>query len=305
MDDILDRNLDKLIGEILASYRADGRMQRIGQRFLPSRGRIIEMLEEVRQLLFPGYFGRKALTEENIKYHVGSLLPRLGEDLSTQINSCLCYAEGSSPPEGSEAKAAEIAQRFLQRIPAIRRMLALDAQAAYDGDPAAKSIEEVIYCYPGFFAITVYRVAHELLSLGVPLMPRIMTEYAHSFTGMDIHPGARIGKSFFIDHGTGVVIGETTRIGDNVKIYQGVTLGALELPQGRAGQGHQGPPAPPNHRGQRDDLRQRHHPGRGDGHRPRRHGRRQHLRDDLHHRRQHRHHPDAAPGGPPKKERRR
>jgi serine O-acetyltransferase len=235
MDDILDRNLDKLIGEILASYRADGRMQRIGQRFLPSHGRIVEMLEEIRQLLFPGYFGRKALTEENIKYHVGSLLPRLGEDLATQIYSCLCYAEDAAPREGGEQKAAEIAQRFLQRIPAIRRMLAMDAQAAYDGDPAAKSIEEVIYCYPGFYAITVYRVAHELLTLGVPLMPRIMTEYAHSLTGVDIHPGAKIGKSFFIDHGTGVVIGETTRIGDNVKIYQGVTLGAMSFPKDERG----------------------------------------------------------------------
>jgi serine O-acetyltransferase len=235
MEDILDRNLDKLIGEILASYRADDRTQRVGQRFLPSRGRIVEMLEEIRQLLFPGYFGRKALTEENVKYHVGSLLPRLGEDLATQINSCLCYAEGASPREGSAPKAAEIAQRFLQRIPAIRKMLALDTQAAYDGDPAAKSIEEVIYCYPGFYAITVYRVAHELLTLGVPLMPRIMTEYAHSLTGVDIHPGAKIGRSFFIDHGTGVVVGETTRIGDNVKIYQGVTLGALSFPKDERG----------------------------------------------------------------------
>ncbi|MGA2265477.1 MAG: serine O-acetyltransferase [Phycisphaerae bacterium] len=233
--DILNQNLDKLIEEILASYREDRRTQRIGQRFLPSRGRIVEMLDEIRQVLFPGYFGLKALTEENIRYHLGNLLLRLGGELAEQIYSCLCYAEGASSQEGCDAKAAEIAQKFLRRIPAIREMLALDAQAAYDGDPAAKSIEEVIYCYPGFFAISVYRVAHELLVLGVPLMPRIMTEYAHSSTGVDIHPGAAIGKNFFIDHGTGVVIGETTRIGHNVKIYQGVTLGALSFPKDERG----------------------------------------------------------------------
>lgn len=124
---------------------------------------------------------------------------------------------------------------FLARVPAIRDMLALDAQAAWDGDPAAKGTDEVIYCYPGYYAVTVYRMAHELLVLGVPLMPRIMSEYAHGATGADIHPGAKIGKSFFIDHATGVVIGETTRIGDNVKIYQGVTLGAKSFPKDERG----------------------------------------------------------------------
>ena len=235
MNDVLNKNLDGLVADLLASYRADSRTHRIGQRFLPSRGRIVEMLEEIRQVLFPGYFGRKALTKENTKYHLGNLLLWLGEDLIAQIQRCLCYAASAKASDDCDDRAAEIAHKFLRRIPAVRQMLLLDAQAAYDGDPAAKSIDEVIYCYPGFFAITVYRVAHELSTLGVPLMPRIMTEHAHSLTGVDIHPGAVIGGSFFIDHGTGVVIGETTRIGDNVKIYQGVTLGALSFPKDERG----------------------------------------------------------------------
>jgi serine O-acetyltransferase len=234
MNEALDKNLDALVDDILSSYRAERRTQRIDEEFLPSRARIVEMLEEIRQVLFPGYFGRKGLTSENVRYHLGNLLMRLGEDLTLQIESCLCYATGKSQ-QHSDGRAADIAHQFLRRIPAIRKMLVLDAQAAYDGDPAAKSIDEVIYCYPGFFAITVYRVAHELLTLGVPLMPRIMTEHAHSVSGVDIHPGAVIGKSFFIDHGTGVVIGETTRIGDQVKIYQGVTLGAMSFPKDERG----------------------------------------------------------------------
>ncbi len=235
MNDPVNKNLDELVDDILSSYREDRRTQRIGERFLPSRGRIVQMLHRIRQVLFPGYFGRKALTEETVGYHLGNLLLRLGEDLTAQIESCLRYAGGLKGHADCDDAAADIARKFLRRIPAVRQMLVLDAQAAYDGDPAAKSIDEVIYCYPGFLAITVYRVAHELLVLGVPLMPRIMTEHAHSVTGVDIHPGAVIGKSFFIDHGTGVVVGETTRIGDNVKIYQGVTLGAMSFPKDERG----------------------------------------------------------------------
>jgi len=229
--------LDTLTDQILASYRADRRTQRIGSAFLPGRDAIVEIIGELRQLVFPGYFGQLALTAENARYHVGGLLVRLRRDLTEQIYHCLCFAEGAD--RAAEApcrrRAGALAGRYLARIPAIREALALDAQAAYDGDPAAKSIDEVIYCYPGFYAVTVYRLAHDLLKLGVPLMPRIMTEHAHSVTGTDIHPGARIGKRFFIDHATGVVIGETTRIGDRVKIYQGVTLGALSFPKDERG----------------------------------------------------------------------
>jgi serine O-acetyltransferase len=229
--------LDALTEAILQSHRSDRRTQRIGADFLPSRDAIVEIIGQLRQLVFPGYFGPLGLTRANVRYHVGNLLSRLGESLSEQIYHCLCYAraEGTGAREPSSRQAARLGRAFLRRIPAIRRMLALDAQAAYDGDPAAKSIDEVIYCYPGFYAVCVYRLAHELLLLGVPLMPRIMTEHAHSATGTDIHPGATIGKSFFIDHATGVVIGETTRIGDHVKIYQGVTLGALSFPKDERG----------------------------------------------------------------------
>ena len=238
MNDSPNRDLEKLTRDILASYDSDERTQRIGEEFLPSRSRIVEILNEISQLLFPGYFGQKKLTAENVKFHVGSLLSRLGSDLAEQINHCLCGDRHCRTCEDGEAcrrEASRIAQEFLKRLPKVRGMLALDAQAAYDGDPAAKSIDEVIYCYPGFYAVSVYRVAHELLELGVPLMPRIMTEYAHSITGTDIHPGAKIGESFFIDHATGVVIGETTVIGDNVKVYQGVTLGAFSFPKDERG----------------------------------------------------------------------
>lgn len=239
----LNKNLERLTDEIVASYSADERTQRIGFTFLLSRSRIVEIIDEIRQLLFPGYFGHKALTGENVKYHVGNLLIRLGEDMAVQINHCMCTerrCEACDDPDPCRDDAVEISHKFIGRIPSIREKLAVDAQAAFDGDPAAQSIDEIIYCYPGFYAITVYRIAHELLALGVPLMPRIMTEHAHSITGADIHPGAKIGRSFFIDHATGVVIGETTQIGDNVKIYQGVTLGALSIPKDERGRAIKG-----------------------------------------------------------------
>ncbi len=238
MNHSLNENLENLTGQIVESYDADERTQRIGLMFLPSRSKIVDVLEETRQILFPGYFGRKMLTSENVRFAVGNQLVRLGADIAEQINHCLCVerrCEQCNEPEPCRDEADSLAHEFLKRIPKVRQMLALDAQAAYDGDPAAKSMEEVIYCYPGFYAVTVYRIAHELLMLGVPLMPRIMTEHAHSITGCDIHPGAQIGKSFFVDHATGVVIGETTLIGESVKIYQGVTLGARSFPKDERG----------------------------------------------------------------------
>ncbi len=232
-----EARLDMLTDAILASYGAEKRTHRIGADFLPSRRAIVEIIRELRQLLFPGFFGQLALTRGNVPYHVGSLLVRLKRQIAEQVNHCLCFDRTLARCDRQQCsrQAENLTGKFLRRIPAIRKMLALDAQAAYDGDPAAKNIDEVIYCYPGFYAITVYRLAHALLRLGVPLMPRIMTEHAHSVTGTDIHPGAEIGKSFFIDHATGVVIGETTRIGNHVKIYQGVTLGALSFPKDERG----------------------------------------------------------------------
>ncbi|MHC4294115.1 MAG: serine O-acetyltransferase [Planctomycetota bacterium] len=225
MNEPIDENLEKFTEQIEASYAADERTQRIGLSALPSRSRIVEILQQMRELLFPGYFGDKTLTPANIRSHVDNLLVRLGAELSEQINHCLCVdrrCDQCDKPDTCRAEAQQQTREFVKRIPDVRAMLALDAQAAYDGDPAAKSIEEVIYCYPGFYAVTVYRIAHELLT-------------PHSITGCDIHPGAQIGRSFFIDHATGVVVGETTRIGDNVKIYQGVTLGAMSFPKDERG----------------------------------------------------------------------
>jgi len=238
MKHIVTEDVRDLTESMVESYKSDGRTQRIGSSALPSRGMIVEIVNQTRQLLFPGYFGAKKVTWENVHYHVGNLLMRLSEDLAEQIGHCLCgarHCDGCPEPEKCRAESLELTRRFLAGLPKIRQMLAVDVQAAYDGDPAAKGIDEVIYCYPGYYAVTVYRIAHELHELGVPLMPRIMTEHAHSVTGTDIHPGAEIGKSFFIDHATGVVIGETTRIGDNVKIYQGVTLGAKSFPKDERG----------------------------------------------------------------------
>ena len=239
MNSHLNDKLEKLTKSILASYDSDERTRRIGLIFLPSRSRIVEIVDLTRQLLFPGFFGAKHLTPQNVPFHVGNLLVRLGADLTEQINHCLCVERASAKPATTHRPAARRPSgrppRSWRAFLPIRNALALDAQAAYDGDPAAKSVADVIYSYPGYYAITVYRISHELLRLGVAIMPRIMSEYAHSITGCDIHPGATIGSSFFIDHGTGVVIGETTRIGDRVKIYQGVTLGALSFPKDERG----------------------------------------------------------------------
>jgi serine O-acetyltransferase len=190
----------------------------------------------LRQLLFPGYFGKQNLTDSSLEYHVGNLLIEINEKMTEQVACALRH--GQSQDESFAAidvkeKADEICCCFLSRIPAIREYLATDVQAAYDGDPAAADKDQVIFSYPGLFAISVYRLAHELHLLGVPLIPRIMTEFAHNETGIDIHPGAKIGKYFFIDNGTGVVIGETTIIGDHLKIYQGVTLGGLSTRGGQ------------------------------------------------------------------------
>ncbi len=234
----LNSELSGLVDAVIASYEGDKRTQRIGKTFQPSRSAIVEILELTRQLIFPGFAGAKKLTSENIRFHVGNLMTGLGAKLAKQIYHCL-YIEHPTGRRADMAafrrKGETLARKFLERIPAIREALSLDVQAAYDGDPAAKSHDEVIYCYPGFYAVTVYRIAHELVKLEVPLMPRIMSEYAHGLTGTDIHPGAHIGKRFFIDHATGVVIGETTKIGDNVKIYQGVTLGAMSFPKDERG----------------------------------------------------------------------
>jgi serine O-acetyltransferase len=195
---------------------------------LPSRDVVIELSEALRSVLFPGYFGFPDLRVESVPYHVGSTLDRIQHTLEEQIKRGLCFSclgDKECLP-ACDRRARAITRKFLSRLPDVQRLLITDVRAAFEGDPAASSPDEVIFCYPGLQAITSYRLAHELHQLGVPLIPRMITEHAHSITGIDIHPGADIGEKFFIDHGTGVVIGETCVIGKGVRLYQGVTLGA-------------------------------------------------------------------------------
>jgi serine O-acetyltransferase len=234
--------IEDLAGEVLASYESQPRTRHIDAGPLPSRSRAIELLEMLRDLMFPGYFARVALTRQNIRDHVVRLLADVRESLEHQLQGALAFRDSRTPedqrPAGVEdthTRACRITDQFLDRVGHLREVLAEDVQAAYDGDPAATGTDETIFCYPGVDAVFTHRVAHELHMLGVPLLPRIMSEYVHNETGIDIHPGATIGRSFFIDHGTGVVIGETTVIGDRVKLYQGVTLGAMSFPKDEAG----------------------------------------------------------------------
>jgi serine O-acetyltransferase len=225
-----------LVAAIVASDLAEPRTRHIGAGALPSRDAVINLIKQLRELLFPGYFGRQHLAVGTLDYYVGEMVLAIQGQLREQVENAIRHqaTRGGSPCPECGASAERIVQDFLAGIPRLRAVLATDVQAAFDGDPAASNTDEIIFSYPGLFAITVYRVAHELHLAGVPLIPRIMTEYAHSLTGVDIHPGATVDESFFIDHGTGVVIGETTHIGKFVKIYQGVTLGALSTRGGQS-----------------------------------------------------------------------
>ena len=207
---------------------AAGTRKRWHNQALPSRRVIGALVESLRAVLFPGYFGFSEHGQESIRFHVGSALDHIRIDLQEQIKRGLCFSceEGPDCLPDCDRKAHALTVKFLRRLPAVQRLLNLDVRAAYDGDPAAATPDEVIFSYPGIVAITNYRLAHELHRLGVPIIPRMITEAAHGATGIDIHPGAVIGERFFIDHGTGVVIGETCVIGNRVRIYQGVTLGA-------------------------------------------------------------------------------
>jgi len=231
--------LDTLAASLVQSYLGDERARRIAHRYLPSRERIIDILESVLDLMYPGYFGRQDLSRENLSAYIAQVLAALAPKLEREMEHCLCYGQerdpGRAAPSDCAPHARELTQVFLERLPQIRGLLVQDVQAAFDGDPAATNLDEVILAYPGLLAVSVYRIAHALHDLGVPMMARIMTEWAHSKTGCDIHPGAKIGAGFFVDHATGVVIGETTQIGDGVKLYQGVTLGALSFPRDASG----------------------------------------------------------------------
>jgi serine O-acetyltransferase len=230
----LTSRLPAVVDALVKSIVAEPRMRHLNRVYLPSRDAIIRAIELLRQIVYPGYFGQQGLTDENITLRMTELVAELSEILYDQTRCCLRYKRQLPGPDGHseqcdecDVNAAKVVATFFDRLPGVRAMLAEDVQAAFDGDPAAQSTDETIFSYPGLLAITVQRLAHEFYELQVPLLPRIMTEYAHSLTGIDINPGAKLGHRIFIDHGTGVVIGETTEIGDDVKIYQGVTLGAL------------------------------------------------------------------------------
>lgn len=231
----MNNQLSDTADAILESYERHPHIRKIDEKQLLNRTRILGVLKRLQFIIFPGFFDQKELKADNIRFYVGQILGEIRESLLEQIEKALRSREEYRDVTESAVRTqtAGIVDSFLASIPRIREYLATDLEAAYEGDPAAFSREEVVFSYPGIYATTVNRIAHELFLLGVPLIPRIMTEHAHSVTGIDIHPGASLGKYFFIDHGTGIVIGETSRIGDHVKIYQGVTLGALSTRGGQ------------------------------------------------------------------------
>ncbi len=234
--DISVENRDRLpaiIDDLVASSRDPNLLAHVDAELTPSVEKAVEILQRTKRLLFPGYFNDQVLDNNQLEYAIGMEATRLFEILSAEIalsikHDCQRYDMVCTH---CQERGQQEAIRFLERLPEIRKILTTDVHAAYQGDPAAKTIDEVVISYPGVLAITVHRIAHQLRRQDIPLLPRMMSEYAHSITGIDIHPGATIGSSFFIDHGTGVVIGETTEIGEWVRIYQGVTLGALSLPK--------------------------------------------------------------------------
>ena len=200
----------------------------------PKKSEIIELVDEIRKVIYPGYFGNENTAYVSLEDFAGNALAVIYEKMYKQIRTALVYTNQNEDSEELRKQAEELTKVFLDKLPEIQDLLMKDVEAELLGDPAANSKEEIIFCYPGIFAIFVYRIAHVLYELKVPFIPRIMTEYAHGETGIDINPGAKIGEYFFIDHGTGIVIGETTEIGNHVKIYQGVTLGALSTQKGQA-----------------------------------------------------------------------
>lgn len=219
---------------------------------LPSSEKLKDIIDLARSILFPGYFGRSSFTRQTLEFHIGVRTERLHKMLAEQVLAGLCYnkpcdesKENINELECARKKAEEISLQVIERFPEIRRILATDITAAYNGDPAARSKAEIVSCYPVIRTLSSYRIAHELYKLGVPLIPRLITETAHSETGIDIHPGAQIGEYFTIDHGTGVVIGATCIIGTNVKLYQGVTLGAKSFPLDSKGNPIKGIPRHP------------------------------------------------------------
>ncbi|RJX32280.1 MAG: serine acetyltransferase [Desulfarculus sp.] len=229
----LHQELPRVVAEMVASCRSKECFDHVSPVPLPRQEAVVGIINRARRILFPGYFDANKIEPVNLEYHLGTEIMHLYEQVADQITWAVrhdCFRHELSCSHCHE-RGQDAALEFIKGLPEIRRRLTLDVVAAQEGDPASGGVDEVIFSYPGLFATSVYRLAHLLLHLQVPLIPRMMTEYAHSRTGIDIHPGAEIGQHFFIDHGTGVVVGQTTVIGDNVRLYQGVTLGALSVPK--------------------------------------------------------------------------
>ncbi len=240
---------DTVVAELalVEKYRSLAHLSRTGTP-MPSVETLSEIVELLRQILFPGYYGESDLTQDNLKYYIGAKLDRAYSLLAEEIKRGQCFSceiTAESECRHCETTSKEKAAKFIARLPEVRRLLATDVEAAYEGDPAATSHGETIYCYPSIYAMTNFRIAHELQVLEVPLIPRIITEIAHSKTGIDLHPGAQIGEKFFMDHGTGIVVGGTSVIGRGVKLYQGVTLGAKSFPLDKDGKPIKGVPRHP------------------------------------------------------------
>ena len=228
----IEEQIENVVDTILEDYRHGRDIDRIDFRSLPDKEIVIDIIHKLQRIVFPGYFRDKSYRIYNAKHNLSMLIEDVMYHLNRQIT--LIFQGRGEDPKEAEEKAQNICLEFFRAIPRVRCVIQTDVQASYDGDPAASGKDEIIFSYPGLFAITVYRLAHELYRLGVPMLPRMMTEHAHSVTGIDIHPGATVGRFFFIDHGTGIVIGETTVIGNHVKLYQGVTLGALTTRGGQS-----------------------------------------------------------------------
>ena len=232
MSRVGDSRLREAIGRVVAGAESRTLLSAVGSPARPSSGEVVEVLRLLQEVVDPGFYGEAALTRATLGDHLAYVLHQIHTKLSNQIERALSQDD----PSGAAARAPDLATGLLETLPAIADMVADDVRAAFDGDPAATGFDEIILAYPGVMAVFTYRIAHALHVAGVPLIPRVMTEFAHLETGVDIHPGARLGRSFFIDHGTGTVIGETTDIGNNVKLYQGVTLGALSFPKNERGE---------------------------------------------------------------------
>jgi len=232
----MEQKVKEIVDLIMRDYTKPAAINKEDTFNQPNRDEIITILKNLQYIIFPGYFNNKILKSYHMEYQLGVVI----EDVTYQLNKQIGFALRYNPiyelvkKEEIDEVSTKITISFMKKIPTIRDFLETDVEAAFEGDPAAYSKDEIIFSYPGVFAVMINRIAHELYLLEVPLIPRIMTEYAHSITGIDIHPGATIGKFFFIDHGTGIVIGETTHIGNHVKIYQGVTLGALSTKGGQS-----------------------------------------------------------------------